>query len=52
MWMCLFMLDARAFTSSNKQVGPENKQAKRTRDENLMSVFFSNPLSGLALMPI
>ena len=48
MWMCLFVLDPRAFTS-NKQVGLENKRAKSTRGGNFMSVFSLKSLEPASL---
>ena len=51
MWMCVFMLDPRAF-ASNKQVGLENKGAKSTRDGNLYQFNPSKPPSWLVLAPL
>ena len=42
MWMCLFLLDPRAFTS-HKQAGLENERPKSMRDGNLYQFFNSKP---------
>ena len=43
MWMCLIMLDPRAFTS-NKQVGLENEHPESTRGEKMYQFSLSkNP---------